>query len=435
MEFFQEKRYCPKVRKMSIKDILQQAQTQKAAYDREQELRLLDITAEEYMLLREDAEAIGVEILQSIVTKIDKPHWKIDVKTRRLCRTSFTRSRSGYIEGFIDNAQYSLAITSNSKRFFIKLYRDHEEFDEAILANAKTLISCVQLIEDEIKARVAHIEQVKLVQLNSYRSECQQLVDKVNELITTETHTFNENISSATKAQQKAIAYSKNICNGQSKTSAIINKQYQSFHDKDAIVEIEGEFFSEIDGVVCKLENYTGDTADLSVSVSNIYKCLPSPNLQTFKPINFQLIGDYLLITPKIGNDDFAWYVFDGTYGHGAPIEISELISDKEKFPNGAVLMSDDAKIKPYLEKLIESIPLSLARLLKFQLSPLQRSGNEYKSLTSDIRKSYAFQSGIADTIDVRNQEYERFLSIWITSQREKISALIWHINNGNVSK
>jgi len=116
---------------MSIRDILQQAQTQKAAYDRQEELRLLDLTAEEYMLLREDAEQIGVEILQSIAAKIDKPLWKIDSKTRRLCRTSSaSRLRSSYL----DSAQYSLAITSNSRRFFIKLYRDHEEFDEAILA-------------------------------------------------------------------------------------------------------------------------------------------------------------------------------------------------------------------------------------------------------------------------------------------------------------
>ena len=417
---------------MSIKDILQQAKIQKAAYDRQEELRLLDLTGEEYMLLREDAEQIGVEILQSIAAKIDKPLWKIDSKTRRLCRTS---SASTLRSSHLDSAQYSLAITSNSRRFFIKLYRDHEEFDEAILATAKTLLSCVQLIEDEIEARVARKEQVKQNELNAYRSECQQLVDKVNAVLTSEIASFNLAISSAIKLQEKAFEFSKDICQSPDERSVILTKQYQTLYDKDAIVELNGEFLSEIDGVVCKLENYSDYSADLSVSISHIYKCLPAPNFQTLGDVKFQLLDDFLLVTPKIGNDDFVWFVLDGTYALGSPYGLSEKISDKQKFPNGATLMSEHLKIKPYLENLIKKIPSDLERLLKFQLSPLQSVGAECRSTTSDIRKPHLFESGMEGCIDVRSEDYERYLQIWVSNQKEKISTLIWHISQGEGSE
>jgi hypothetical protein len=194
---------------MNIKDLLQQAQNQKAVFDREDELRNLDLSPEEYMLLREDSQHIGVEVLQAIAEKIGKEEWLVDPQTRRLCRTSVVTARSMQnrtrTRTALTTSQFSLAITSNTKRFFIKLYRDFDEFDEAILANAESLISCVQLIDDELTARVKRLEIQKQNLLEAHRNECKGLVVELNQLLTNTIDDANKKIIEAKNQHQNAI--------------------------------------------------------------------------------------------------------------------------------------------------------------------------------------------------------------------------------------
>ena len=421
---------------MNIKDLLQQAQNQKAVFDREEELRNLDLSPEEYMLLREDSQQIGVEVLQAIAEKIGKEEWLVDPQTRRLCRTSAITTR--YIQNrtrirtTLTASQFSLAITSNTKRFFIKLYRDFDEFDEAILANAESLISCVQLIDDELKARVQRLEIQKQNLLEAHRNECKGLVAELNQLLTNTIDDSNKKIIEAKNQHQNAIQLCKELSKDCDQTRISIAKSYQSLFDEDDIIFYENSYYSEIDGVVCKLENRTGSTADLSVSLVDIYKCLPTPNLDLLNHIKFKFItlhDDYLVVEPAIKNDDFFWDVLQGSRGIGISSEIAELIQNKDYFPSGGTLLAEGVKVKPYISELQSKFVNSIDDLLSFKLSPIQIDAGNPKPLTGAVRQMYEYKVRRSGTLDIRNAEYLKYLKIWFNNQKEKIETLIWHIS------
>jgi hypothetical protein len=420
---------------MNIKDLLQQAQNQKAIFDREEELRNLDLTPEEYMLLREDSQHIGVEILQAIAEKVGREEWIVDPQTRRLCRTSSVTARTVQnrmrIRSTISATQFSLAITSNTKRFFIKLYRDFEEFDEAILANADTLISCVQLIDDELEARVLRLEIQKKRLLEAHRNECIGLVEELNQFLAATIDSANKEINDAKELHLNAIELCKEWAKDFDNTRVLIAKSYQSLFDDEEIFHIEDSFFSEIDGVVCKLENRTGSSADLTVSLIDIYKCIPTPNLELLNQFKFKFVSlkdDYLVVEPFFKDDDFLWDILKGSHGYGVSSEIVDVIQNKETFPNGARLLSQGEKIKPYISALQSSFSKSIDDLLSFKLSPVQLDAGVPISLTGSVRRTYEYRIRRSGTVDVRNAEYKKYLQMWFSNQQEKISTLIWHI-------
>ena len=107
---------------MILKNILDQAKAKKAAHTRSLEIKSLELTPEEYMLLREDKNPLGLELMYSILEKIPDCGWTVDDSTFRFVRASKSEMGRGFQRG-----SFSIALTSGTKRFFIKAFRDYPE--------------------------------------------------------------------------------------------------------------------------------------------------------------------------------------------------------------------------------------------------------------------------------------------------------------------
>lgn len=73
---------------MSLKDFLEAAKIEDAAYKRQQEIADLDLNPEEYMLLREDKSPLGLELMEAILEAKKNAEWIVDYSTHRLMRRS-----------------------------------------------------------------------------------------------------------------------------------------------------------------------------------------------------------------------------------------------------------------------------------------------------------------------------------------------------------
>jgi len=131
---------------MILKNILDQAKAKKAAHTRSLEIESLELTPEEYMLLREDKNPLGLELMYSILEKTPNCGWTIDDSTFRFVRASKSEIGRGF-----QRASFSIALTSGTKRFFIKAFRDYPELAEFDLIKFPTVTLAIYAINDEIE--------------------------------------------------------------------------------------------------------------------------------------------------------------------------------------------------------------------------------------------------------------------------------------------
>ena len=131
---------------MILKDLLDQAKAKKAAHIRLLEIESLELTPEEYMLLREDKNPFGLELMHSILEKIPDCGWTVDDSTFRFVKSSKTDMGRGF-----QRASFSIALTSGTKRFFIKAFRDYPELAEFDLIKFPTITLAIHAINDEIE--------------------------------------------------------------------------------------------------------------------------------------------------------------------------------------------------------------------------------------------------------------------------------------------
>lgn len=130
---------------MILKNLLDQAKAKKAAHIRLLQIESLELTPEEYMLLREDKNRLGLELMYSILEKIPDCGWTVDSSTFRFVK----ESKSDMGRGF-QRASFSIALTSGTKRFYIKVYRDYLELGEFDLIKFPTITLAIHAINDEI---------------------------------------------------------------------------------------------------------------------------------------------------------------------------------------------------------------------------------------------------------------------------------------------
>lgn len=156
---------------MNLKNLLNDAKAKKAAHNRYLEIENLDLTAEEYMLIREDKNSIGLELMYAILEKIPNSGWMVDDSTFRFVRSSKSAVQNGF-----QRVSFSIALTSGSKRFFIKVFRDYYELSNFDLIKFPSLILAIQAINNAIE----EIENKKRIQEDLQRQEAFMLEQKRN---------------------------------------------------------------------------------------------------------------------------------------------------------------------------------------------------------------------------------------------------------------
>ncbi|NQW58395.1 MAG: hypothetical protein HQ456_06765 [Polynucleobacter sp.] len=147
---------------MILKNLLDQAKAKKAAHIRLLQIESLELTPEEYMLVREDKNRLGLELMYSILEKIPDCGWTVDDSTFRFIRTSKSEMGRGF-----QRASFSIALTSGTKRFFIKAFRDYPELSEFDLIKFPTITLAINAINDEID----NIENRKIIAEERRRQE------------------------------------------------------------------------------------------------------------------------------------------------------------------------------------------------------------------------------------------------------------------------
>lgn len=168
-----------------FKDLLNAARNNFAAHQREEEIRHLDIDPEEYVMLRDDKTPMAAELLRAILEKLKIPNWEVDDGTLRIVRISETPSV---------RKNWSLAMTSDTRRFHLKVYRDFEgELDEIDLASSRGLCAAIGFVEQTIhdirERKIQEAEMQRLAAIEEERRRRQEefenviaTVDQINEI-------------------------------------------------------------------------------------------------------------------------------------------------------------------------------------------------------------------------------------------------------------
>jgi len=158
-----------------FKDLLSAAKNNFVAHQREEEIRNLDIDPEEYVMLRDDKSQMAIELLNAILEKLKISNWEVDEGTLRIVRIS---------EGPSVRRNWSLAMTSDTRRFHLKVYRDFEgELDEIDLGASRGICAAISFVEKTIqdiaerKLREAEIR--RLAALEEERRRKQEKLEKI----------------------------------------------------------------------------------------------------------------------------------------------------------------------------------------------------------------------------------------------------------------
>ncbi len=126
-----------------FKVLLSTARSNFTAHQREEEIRHLDIDPEEYVLLRDDKTEMAVELLKAILEKLKVPKWEVDEGTFRIVRIS---------ESLSTRKSWALALTSDTRRFHLKVYRDFDgELEEVDLGACRGICAAIDFVEKQIQ--------------------------------------------------------------------------------------------------------------------------------------------------------------------------------------------------------------------------------------------------------------------------------------------
>ena len=177
---------------MSLFDILKKAKTQKESFNRQKEIEYLDLNPEDYLLLRDDQQEIGLDLLWSILERIKNPNWTVDQSSFRLSRLVENNSNADWNQSRNSSRQaFSITITSNSKRFFIRAFRDYTELSEYDLIKCQTISEAIKAVDDEIRRiNIQRMEEERLRKLEQIKRE-QEAKEAENKRIQIEKIDYN----------------------------------------------------------------------------------------------------------------------------------------------------------------------------------------------------------------------------------------------------
>jgi hypothetical protein len=160
-----------------FKDLLNTARSNFATHQREEEIKHLDIDPEEYVMLRDDKSPMAAELLKAILEKLKIPNWEVDEGTLRIVRISEA-------PGLRKN--WSLAMTSDTRRFHLKVYRDFEgELDEVDLASSRGICAAIAFVEQTIHdIRLRKIREAEIRKLAAIEAEKQRKQEELENILT-----------------------------------------------------------------------------------------------------------------------------------------------------------------------------------------------------------------------------------------------------------
>jgi hypothetical protein len=258
-----------------LNDLLNTARNKFAAHQREKEIRHLDIDPEEYVMLRDDKTPMAEELLSSILEKLNIPNWMVDEKTLRIVRIS---------EAPGARRNWSLALTSDTRRFHLKVYRDFGgDLDEIDLASNRGLCSAICFVEQTIhdirQRELQAAEMRKLAAIEEGRrrqkEELANIIAKVEQINNKYQNLYSKWLSAAQLGEELLASAEDYITR---KAASMPQTQIVLSIDDDIISvrqQFEGKQFSIIDNVPCEF-----DIASSEIHASNrfIKNCIEGRN-------------------------------------------------------------------------------------------------------------------------------------------------------------
>jgi len=259
-----------------FKELLNTAKNKFDAHQREEEIRYLDIDPEEYVMLRDDKNSIAFELLEAILEKLKIPNWEVDSATLRIVRIS---------EASSGRKTWSLAITSDTRRFHLKVYRDFEpDLVDIDLASSRGICTAITFIEKKIldirEQKIREEERKRLAALEEERrhkqEELAEILGKVQQVNDQLMSIYNKKLSSA-KLGEEFLA----------RATEYISQKVSQLKQEEVALTIEGDIyeikerfqgslFKIIDEVPCQLDERS---SLIKVSNSFINYCVCGKNL------------------------------------------------------------------------------------------------------------------------------------------------------------
>lgn len=257
-----------------FKDLLNSAKTNFEAHQRAEEIRHLDIDPEEYVMLRDDKSPMAVEVLKAILEKLNLPNWEVDEGTSRIVRIS---EAQGY------RKNWSLALTSDTRRFHLKIYRDFETDLEGVdLIASRGICAAISFVEATIqelyerRIREAEVRRLALLEEEKRRKEEElaKIRAKVEHVNRTFLSIYDKELSAFKLGEAIIDSAARYISD---KVDALPQAEISlpTGNLQEARERFAGEQFKIIDNVPCKLDEETGS---IKISNSFIKHCISAKN-------------------------------------------------------------------------------------------------------------------------------------------------------------
>jgi hypothetical protein len=254
--------------------LLNTARNNFVAHQREEEIQYLDIDPEEYVMLRDDKNPMGLELLKAILEKLKIPNWDVDEGTLRIVRIS---------EAPGVRRNFSLAITSDTRRFHLKIYRDFEgELDELDMGSSRGICAAINQVEQTIydirerKIREAELRRLAAIEEEKRREreELENILLKVEQINTKCRSLYSKELSAAQigedlLSEARDYIVSKVARLPQNMISMPVN-EIESVREK-----FEGKQFKIIDHVPCQFDE---ENSLIHVSNKFITNCIHGKN-------------------------------------------------------------------------------------------------------------------------------------------------------------
>jgi hypothetical protein len=248
-----------------FKDLLNSAKSKFDAHQRAEEIRHLDIDPEEYVMLRDDKSPMAVELLKAILEKLNLSNWEVDERTSRIVRVS-------EIQGYRKN--WSIALTSDTRRFHLKIYRDFEGDLEGIdLVGSRGICAAISFVETAIqelyskRIREVEIRRLAIIEEEKRRQkeELARIQAKVNHVNDTFLSIYGKELS-CFKLGEAIIDSATRYISDKVDTLSQVEISLPIGNLQETIEKFAGEQFKIIDDVPCKLDEATG-----SIKISNCF--------------------------------------------------------------------------------------------------------------------------------------------------------------------
>jgi hypothetical protein len=396
-----------------FKGILNTARTNFEAHKREEEIRHLDIDPEEYVMLRDDKSPIAVELLSAILEKLKLTNWEVDEGTLRIVRISESPSV---------RKNWSLAMTSDTRRFHLKVYRDFEgELDEIDLASSRGICAAIRFVEQtivEIRERKVREEEMRrLIALEEEHRRREEELAKINAKI----KQINEDCKASYMKEISAFKLGEELL-----SSAInyISLKVSKLDQTEIImpVEVENEEinhrFNEnkygiLDFVPCKLEE---ENSSISISNAFINHCINPENLVRPKCITVEYIADTRTLV-----------VSDLDQEVPAPIDPTPLIN---RSWSATLSLKRDQSLRRYQ---YDGLSPRATRNLVDPLSEVEKILIEAERLSSSTKGDLARVSILGINTETTNlKDLIKVIDDVLSKISENVNLLLWNKKNAS---